>query len=311
MMLGFDLISPRLSSMPASPRVLVLGVNGRLGRVLTCRLKQAGQLVASLGRNELDLAIPQAIPAELAPWDFDWIINAAGTTDVDACEREPKLAMLINATSTQALAEVCAARGARLIQISTDYVFSGSERHLLTETDLAEPVSIYGSSKRAGEIAALEANPANIVARVSWLFGGEKASFPDRVVTSALAGEPVRAVNDKWACPTYAEDLVDWLHWLVQDGTHQGLIHLCNEGPATWLEYGQATLDLALELGLPLETKQVEGHSMIGFDRFLATRPVYTPLDTQLFARLSGITPRPWREALRDYLKVRFLPVSH
>jgi dTDP-4-dehydrorhamnose reductase len=237
---------------------------------------------------------------------FDWLVNAAGTTDVDDCERHPRLAHVVNAESTAALATECARRGSRLVQISTDYVFAGDGDRLLREDDPALPINAYGHSKLEGEEAALSACPGAVVARVSWLFGGEKVSFPDRVVTAGLAGDHVRAVNDKFACPTYAEDLAGWLLWLIQDGQFTGRLHLCNSGVASWQEYGQAALDLAASMGLPLRTTQVEGHTMVGFDRFIAARPPYTPLDTARFSQLSGITPRPWREALAAYLRSRY-----
>ena len=225
---------------------------------------------------------------------------------MDDCERHPILAHVINGESTGVVAQECARRGVRMIHVSTDYVFAGDGRNLLRETDAAEPVNAYGLSKREGEVAALAADPSAIVARVSWLFGGEKQSFPDRVVTAGLVGDEVRAVNDKWACPTYAEDLAEWLQLLVKDGSHRGLIHLCNAGVASWQEYGQAALDIAAELGLHLKTTRVEGHSMVGFDRFIALRPPYTPLDTTLFKSISGAAPRSWREALTEYLRQRY-----
>ncbi len=293
-------------SMPAVTRVLILGANGRLGRVLRRRFAAAGHQVRALNRAELDLARPENVGSALAGLEFDWLLNAAGTTDVDDCERHPKLAHVINAESTGVLAAECHRRGARMIQISTDYVFAGDGERLLTEQDLAVPANAYGQSKRAGEEAALAAAPSSIVARVSWLFGGEKQSFPDRVVTAGLAGDEVRAVDDKWACPTYVEDLATWLLFLVKDGGHQGLIHLCNSGVASWQYYGQTALDLAGELGLKLQTTEVHGHTMHGFDRFIAPRPPFTALDTGLFTGIFGQPPRSWPEALTEYLRLRY-----
>lgn len=302
-----DVPAPDSHRMIAKPAVLILGANGRLGRVLVRRCADVGMDVQALFRADLDLARPEGISSALEGRHFDWLLNAAGTTDVDDCERHPRLAHVINAESTHELAVACSRRGARFIQISTDYVFGGDGDRLLSEADEALPLNEYGASKLAGERAALAADPAHIVARVSWLFGGEKQSFPDRIVTAGLAGDEVRAVSDKWASPTYAEDLAGWLLFLVQNGSHRGLIHLCNSGVASWQEYGQAALDIAGELGLPLRTTVVEGHTMHGFDRFIAKRPPYTPLDTSLFASLSGIAPRPWKDALREYLTTRYL----
>ncbi len=298
---------PDIDWMIDKPAVLILGATGRLGRVLVRHFSAAGLEVKALCRSDLDLARPDVIDDVLVGHRFDWLVNAAGTTDVDDCERHPRLAHVINAESTREMAVHCARRGARFIQMSTDYVFGGEGNRALKETDEAVPLNEYGVSKLAGEKAVLAASGDHLVARVSWLFGGEKESFPDRIVAAGLAGDAVRAVSDKWACPTYAEDLADWLLFLVQKGAHRGLIHLCNGGVASWQEYGQAALDLGVELGLPLRTRRVEGHSMVGFDRFLAKRPAYTPLDTSLFASVCGSPPRPWREALREYLVARYL----
>ncbi|MBL9114676.1 MAG: dTDP-4-dehydrorhamnose reductase [Verrucomicrobiaceae bacterium] len=292
--------------MNSVPRVVVLGAKGRLGRVLKNQCADQNMLVKALGRTELDLALPDSIPQALEGLEFDWLINAAGTTDVDDCERHPKLAHVVNAEATGALARACVNHGARLLQISTDYVFGGDSRALLTEQDVPAPVNAYGQTKLEGEQAAMAEDRRAVVARVSWLFGGDKQSFPDGVVMAGLAGDAILRVNDKWACPTYVEDLARWLLWLVEDGSHAGVIHLCNQGVASWSEYAQVALDLAGELGLRLRTTHVEGHTMEGFDRFIAKRPPFTALDTGLFTRLSGIAARPWQEALAEYLKHRY-----
>jgi dTDP-4-dehydrorhamnose reductase len=293
--------------MTKEPRVVLLGANGRLGKVLKDKCSAVGLLERALTRAELDLARPESIPDALQGLEFDWLINAAGTTDVDDCERHPMLARVVNAEATGALAKVCAQRGARLLQISTDYVFGGDGKQSLTEEAATGPVNAYGRTKLEGELAALETDKNSLVARVSWLFGGDKQSFPDGVVMAGMAGDDIRRVNDKWACPTYVDDLADWLIWLVRDGRHAGLIHLCNQGVASWSEYAQTALDLVAEMGVNLRTHHVEGHTMLGFDRFIAARPPYTALDTSLFASLSGVKPRPWQEALGCYLRQRYV----
>jgi dTDP-4-dehydrorhamnose reductase len=293
--------------MTAPPAVLILGATGRLGRVLAKYFAEMGLPVTGFTRAELDLEKTSEIRHKLEAVRFDWLINAAGTTDVDQCERDPQLAHVINTASTAEIARACAAQGARMLHISTDYVFDGLGRRPLREADKTNPVNQYGATKLAGEQAVLEASPAHVVARVSWLFGGEKETFPDRIIASALAGDEVCAVNDKWASPTFADDLADWLLFLVQSGSHSGLIHLCNAGVASWQEYGQAALDIALELGVPLRARVVTGHSMVGFDRFLAKRPVYTPLKTTRFAKLYGESPRQWQDALWTHLRQRHL----
>lgn len=291
--------------MAQPTRFLVLGSNGRLGKALVRRYTSQGLSTTALSRAELDLTRPGQVAAELSRHDFDVLVNAAGDTDVDRCEGDPATALLANAEGPAAAAAHCAARGLPFVQISTDYVFDGAEHRLRTESDSAQPINHYGRSKLAGEQAVTEAHPQALVLRVSWLFGLEKPSFPDRIIREAMASGSVSAVNDKWACPTYADDVTEWLLALVQ-GNHHGIVHLCNEGACTWLEYGQAALDIAAGLDMPLKARSVAGHSMHGFELFKAVRPPFTALDTALFTQLTGIRPRPWRQALEEYLRQRY-----
>ena len=292
--------------MALPTKFLVLGSNGRLGKALVRCYARQGLDVQALGRSELDLSKPDLVAGTLARYSFDVLINAAGDTDVDRCELDPEGSQVVNATSPAAASAYCASHGVAFVQISTDYVFEGQPHAERLETDPARPINHYGRSKLAGERAVLAAHPKALVPRVSWLFGLEKPSFPDRIIREALAKEDVSAVDDKWACPTYADDVADWLLALVEQ-QHHGVVHLCNKGACTWLEYGQATLDIAASLGLPLKTRTVKGHSMHGFPLFTADRPPFTALNTALFTQLTGITPRSWRAALEDYLRKRYV----
>ncbi len=289
----------------ASPaKFLVLGANGRLGRALVRTYAAQGLAVQAIGRAELDLSRPEQVAEALAKHSFDVLINAAGDTDVDHCELDLEGSMRVNSESPAAAAAYCAAHGARFLHVSTDYVFEGEPHSDRVETDIARPINHYGRSKLAGEQAVLAAHPQALVLRVSWLFGLEKPSFPDRIIRESLASDEVSAVNDKWACPTYADDVSEWMLALIENGDH-GVIHLCNQGACTWLEYGQVALDIAARLGLPLKARTVKGHSMHGFPLFKAARPPYTALNTRLFTQRTGLTPRPWAEALEEYLRLK------
>ncbi len=290
--------------MPEPLRVLILGVNGRLGGALR-RIYSGGLFaVTGWGRADLDLTDLSAIPARLESSAFDVFINAAGLTSVDGCEIRREEARLTNATAPGIIAEFCAAHDRRLIHLSSDYVFAGNHRALCRETDATAPCNHYGQTKLDGEHAVLAADPRALVARVSWLFGPDKPSFPDTILQTALEKDEVRAVNDKWSSPSYADDLADWLRvLLLKHPDASGILHLCNEGSTTWQEYGQTVLDIAASMGLPLKTREVIGHSMEGFPPFIAKRPPHTALDTGKFQVLTGIHPRPWQEALEAYLR--------
>lgn len=289
-------------------RILVLGASGRLGRTLGRIYTALSLPVTTWGRAQLDLTLSSQIPERLADTSFDVLINAAGLTSVDGCEIHQEEARLSNAVAPGLLAAFCAARGRRFIHISSDYVFDGLDPRPRRESDPAVPCNHYGLTKLMGEHAALAANPASLIVRVSWLFGPDKPSFPDMILRTALDQSSVSAVNDKWSSPSFSDDLASWLLTLIKLHPHaSGLLHLCNQGAPSWQEYGQAALDIAARLGLPLKCRQVSGHSMHGFTPFIARRPPHTALDTGTFQRLTGIQPRPWQHALEDYIKSYWL----
>ncbi len=286
-------------------QILVLGATGRLGRAMVGRYSIGGFAVKALSRAELNFEQPDQIGQSLAQHDFNVLINTAGLTDVDYCEAHPELSQVVNAETPEALARHCRERGARMVQLSTDYVFAGKEPGLLNEQSPTAPLNVYGRTKLEGERRVLAALPEALVLRVSWLFGLEKPSFPDRVIRQALERLDVSAIDDKWSSPTYADDLCDWTLALLEQPAAQGVFHLCNAGTATWQQYGDESLAIAERLGLPVKTNSVRGHTMDGFAPFLAERPRYTSLDTSHFTQTTGITPRPWERALEEYLRLR------
>lgn len=286
-------------------RVVIIGATGRMGAAVARRCAVSHDVTA-WKRSDLDVSDLSAIEPKLRSVDFDCLIYTAGVTDVDGCEIHPAEAIVTNTAAPRELARVCKEKGARFIHVSTDYVFAGDEPGPRKESDPAHPINVYGRTKREGEMAVLEISPESLVLRVSWLFGPDRPSFPDRIIERALSSAHVEAISDKWSCPTYSEDLADWIEPMTTDHRYSGILHLSNTGVCSWQQYGQAVLDIAASLGLPLRTRVVGGVSRIGFPAFKAERPAHTALDTGRFQSLSGIQPRHWRDALEDYLKLRF-----
>ena len=283
-------------------RIIVTGAGGRLGAALVREWKAAGLDVVGFARQELDLAQPAQMRGALAAVDFGVLVNCAAQTNVDRCETHPEEATLINETAVRTLAEICKAKNARCVQISTDYVFDGAKDTTYTEEDPVVPISHYGESKRAGELALLDVSADNLAVRVSWVFGPDRPSFVDGIVKRALTEEKVEAIADKIAVPTYTLDAAQLLRPLLFDVPASGILHVCNGGSCTWQEYGQFALDCAAEAGMPLKARTVGPLKMADLKAFIAKRPPNTAMSTAKLTRLTGQHPRDWREAVREYI---------
>ena len=193
--LFFDYVDSKL-------KIVVLGAGGRLGAALA--REYASQYdVTGFTHAELDLARPEVLRSTLEPLAFDVLINAAALTNVDYCEDHRDEAMRLNAQAPELLAEICRERNRRFIHVSTDYVFDGKKREPYTEEDPAHAISVYGESKREGELRVLEANGRALVIRVSWVFGPDRPSFVDAILKKARTEDQVVAVADKFSTPTY------------------------------------------------------------------------------------------------------------
>jgi dTDP-4-dehydrorhamnose reductase len=239
----------------------------------------------------------------LGSMEFRALVNCAALTNVDRCERESAEAHRINSQAVATMGDICSRKGARCVHISTDYVFDGMKSTPYTETDEPRPLSVYGESKWSGERALHAIADRHLVVRVSWIFGPDRPSFVDQILRQALEQDHVTAIADKYSVPTYALDAARLLRPLVDDKSVDGTVHLCNGGACSWQEYGQHALDCAAAVGLPLRTRKVERLALVDMKDFIARRPVYTPLDNSKLAALTGVTPRPWQEAVEDYVR--------
>ncbi len=283
-------------------RIIITGAGGRLGAALVREWRTVGEELTGFARQELDLSQPDQLRSTLEPLDFAVLVNCAAQTNVDRCETHPDEAMRINADAVRVLAEICAKKGARCIQISTDYVFDGAKAGAYTEEDAALPISQYGASKKAGELALLEVSDKHLAVRVSWVFGPDRPSFVDQILQRARTEESVAAIADKIAVPTYTLDAARLLRPLLFQVPASGLLHLCNGGQCTWQEYGQYALDCAAEAGMDLKARTVGALRMADLKAFIAKRPPNTAMSTDKLASIIGERPRDWREAVKEYV---------
>src|SRR6266516_4581285 len=283
-------------------KLLVLGSAGRLGAALM-REYQGKFDVAGFNHSQLDLSNFGKIREKLGETDFDVLINTAAFTNVDLCETQPDHAFRINAEASRVLAEFCGEKNAKLIHFSTDYVFDGEKRAPYTEEDEATPISIYGESKLAGEKNVIAAQNRHLVVRVSWVFGPDRPSFIDGIVKQAQENREVDAIADKFSTPTYTLDIAAALpRFFKRDADYGGIVHFANAGECSWQEYGQWALDCCHQAGLPLKATTVGARKLKDMANWVARRPVYSVLSTAKYTKLTGASPRTWREAVADYI---------
>jgi len=286
----------------AKPRIAIVGAGGRLGAALARAYGTEAEVIA-FKHADLDLARLDDLRATLAPLSFTTLINTAALTNVDYCEGHRDEALRLNAAAPQVLAEICAGKKARFVHISTDYVFDGEARRPYTEDDPVLPISVYGESKRAGELRVLETHGEALVVRVSWVFGPDRPSFVDAILGKARTEDQVSAVADKFSTPTYTLDLAALLRPLLDSAEISGILHLANRGECSWREYAQWALDCCHQIGLPMRATTVNALSLGEMKNFVAHRPVYTVLGTEKYERLTGRAPRDWHEAVADYVR--------
>lgn len=276
-----------------------------MGAALARRYDRSREVIA-WKRCDLDISRPEDVRSAVRSQAFSTLVYTGGTTSVDYCEEHPEESRLTNADTPQVLAEVCQEKGAKLIHVSTDYVFDGNDPALRSEADATEPVCVYGRHKLAGEQAVQAVSESFLILRVSWLFGPDKPSFIDVILDRALSHDHVEAISDKVSSPTYSEDLARWIEPMLDETRYSGVLHLSNDGATSWQAYGQAALDIAATLGLPLRTNKVHGVLRRDFTAFKAVRPEFTAFDTSKYQKLSGERPRMWQDALREYLERKF-----
>ncbi|HEX8310885.1 MAG TPA: dTDP-4-dehydrorhamnose reductase [Chthoniobacteraceae bacterium] len=290
-------------------KIVVIGSGGRLGAALCREWSAAGDEVVGFNHASLDIGDTDALYSTLQPLEFDVLVNCAAQTNVDRCEAEVEEAFRLNGNAPIDLGDICYGKGARFIHISTDYVFDGAKNSPYTEEDEAKPISVYGHSKKAGEDGALTTTHGQaLVARVSWVFGPDRPSFIDGVLTRAREHEQVEAIADKRAVPTYTADIAALLRPFLGDNKEGGLLHLCNSGECSWQEYGQYAIDCALAAGVEMKGRTVAPLAMADLKSFVAKRPPYTVMATEKLTRLVGSAPRSWQAAVEDYVRSSWAP---
>lgn len=283
-------------------RIVILGAGGRLGAALMREYQEKFDVVG-FNHSQLDLANVGEIHHNIDELKFDVLINTAAFTNVDLAESQPERAFAINAEAPKHLAKICSEKKAKLIHFSTDYVFAGESRKPYVETDVAKPISVYGESKRAGEESVLAAQDRHLVVRVSWVFGPDRPSFIDAMIKRAREEENIAAIADKFSTPTYTRDIAEMLSRFFDVDVPGGILHFANSGECSWQEYAQYALDRCRAFGTPIKARAVGALKLADMKDWVARRPVYSVLSTAKYAKLAGVSPRSWRDAVSDYIE--------
>ena len=274
---------------------LIVGNMGMLGRCLTRVLSKEKCRVTGTDIQEFDITDREKTSREIQKIRPDVLINCAAYTDVDGCEMHQEETYAVNATGPGNLAWVSSKIGARLIHISTDFVFDGQKQSPYSETDPTGPLSIYGRSKLKGEEAIAEAMENYLIVRTSWLFGVDGNNFVKTMLKLADNMDRLEVVDDQKGRPTYARDLAEALKDLSRL-EYRGIVHFSNSGECTWYRFACKIMEYAGKQTTILPT------STSRFPR-PAQRPSNSAMDLTTVTRLLKRSPRAWEEALRDCIQ--------
>lgn len=281
-------------------KVLVTGAAGQLGKDVVSLFRETGHTVIACDRDTLDITDQSACLTTLNEYKPDAVIHCAAFTAVDLAEQEVDAAYTINAVGTRNMVLASERVGAKFCYISTDYVFDGSSEHPYHEYDNTNPQTIYGKSKRAGEILVQSLSSSYFIVRTSWVYGLYGKNFVKTMLRLAEERPEIKVVNDQHGSPTFTVDLAKFLMELVVTEKY-GIYHASNTQACTWYEFAEAIF---------AEAQSITGRSYSANVRPCTTEefplPAPRPRNSRmehLSIRTNGLTDlRPWREGLRDFL---------
>lgn len=275
-------------------RITIFGATGLLGKALM--QQWSADNVTGLGSKDADIRDPEQVVSAVKRTKPEWIILSAAYTDVDGCESNQQLAFDVNCQGAVNVARAAKEFGARLLFVSTDYVFDGKKNSPYLSNDPRAPQSVYGRSKADAEVQLTEILPNVCIARPSWLFGTGGKCFPDTILKLAAARSELDVVNDQRGSPTYAIDLADAIIQLCRKNA-KGIVHTTNRGECTWFEFAR---EIVADAGLKTIVRPTTT------DKFPrpAPRPAYSVLSPASLDQY-GIQLPTWHDALKRYLLAR------
>jgi dTDP-4-dehydrorhamnose reductase len=275
-------------------RVTIFGASGLLGTALL--REWSGDDVVGLSIEDLDIRNAARVREAVEQNRPDWIVLAAAYTDVDGCESNQALAFSVNRDGAVNVAEAAKQAGAKLLFLSSDYVFDGTKTSPYEIDDTRNPQSVYGRSKAEAEVRLLEVLPQCCILRTAWMFGVGGKCFPDTILKLAVSRPALDVVNDQRGCPTYSLDLARAIIQLCRKGAN-GIVHVTNAGQCSWFAFAR---EIVRSAGLATQVRPVSTQQMAR----PAPRPAYSVLSAGSLQRYA-ITMPTWQDALRRYLEER------
>jgi dTDP-4-dehydrorhamnose reductase len=257
-----------------------------------------GENARGICRQDMDITSPAAVRKVLLTLKPRVVINAMACTDVDGSEKQPETAFKVNGDGVKLLAGVTAEIGAKLVHISSDYVFDGTKDSSYQEDDPTNPLGIYGKSKLAGEENA-RLNPDHLIVRTQWLYGRHGRNFVETMLNLAKEKHELNIVNDQIGSPTWTVCLASAIKALI-DNDCRGIYHAANSGSCSWFDFAAA---IFAEQGVAIRLQPMASRELAR----PAPRPLFSVLDCGKLLRDTGLQMAGWQDALKKYLKERAL----
>ncbi len=282
--------------------ILVVGAKGMLGHEVIAALREnpwrekiGPRQVHAFDLEEIDITKLTGIKRCFETTRPQLVINCAAYTDVDGCETHRETAFAVNGDGPGNLAQTCRETNAKLIHLSTDFVFDGRKDRPYLPDDPTGPLSVYGESKLVGETVVQQNLENHIILRTSWLFGAHGKNFVTSIRRLAQEREYLEVVHDQIGSPTYAADLAQAILYLAEVDA-KGIFHFCNEGVCSWYDFA---VEIVRQSNLSVEVRPMAS------DRLCrpAPRPAWSVLDTAQYRQATGQPIRRWQEALTEYLQ--------
>lgn len=292
-------------------RILITGANGQLGNELRRLLVSGSAEIGSIPLDyenadvvytdvdDLDITNEEEVLSFMKEGAFDLVINCAAMTNVDGCETKEDIAYTVNAVGPGNLAKAAAATGAKFVQVSTDYVFSGTNPEPRSESDATDPVSAYGRTKLAGEELVAQACDKHFIVRTAWLYGYVGNNFVKTMMRLGADRDQVTVVDDQLGNPTSANDLAYEILKIALTDSY-GIYHCTNEGTCSWADFAEAIMSGA---GLDCSVARCTSEEYKTMNPASASRPAYSSLRNKHLADTVGNEMRPWKDALTTYFE--------